>query len=656
MIVSSPFKVDVPIVNLATFCVENFKTNLNAIAAKDLETGHSQTYEEVIIRSHNLVSWLTCLGLRRKDYVAVVLPNCIEFQIIILACLSAGIVLVPINHLSTADELVHYFDLVPCSLIITSDELYSKVQRAIAMQCKPTIKKMIVKNNSEGCVSLEECLSNFRKIESSEVVVDEKERESFDPLNDIAVVLFSSGTTGLSKGVMVTHHGYVSSICQMSHPAYECIEGSKHLILYQPMSHGYGFIRMLFSLARCKTTLMLPKFNLHSFLQAVETYKVKTIFLVPSVAVMLCKNETSNYYNLECLKFIYSSAAPMGQNLENKLKSLFQKNDIKMIQGYGMTECTTVSQTPDPFFSPGKNISSGCVGLLYANTEAKANVVSWPSDYRVRLPLPRPGYEFYSFYRLIRVADPRPTQLSILSRINNLCGEDGCFKSMDEDMKNIIKDIQIYICNITIQMRPNFGKIRIRTGRIVKPGTNEDLSAYEEGEILVRGGQVMRGYFNNVEATRDAIDEHGFLHTGDLGYYDENGFIFIKDRLKELIKHKGFQVAPAELESILMGHEDVADVAVVGLPDDFSGQCPQAWIVKKENAKCSEADIINWLSVNTVHFAIYFNSKIIEHFIFVMYLWISLSQPSNLRSRISQITLCRCLSTEFLLTRDFQVE
>ena len=121
--------------------------------------------------------------------------------------------------------------------------------------------------------------------------------------------------------------------------------------------------------------------------------------------------------------------------------------------------------------------------------------------------------------------------------------------------------------------------------------TNEPLGPNEEGEICVRGPMVMKGYVGNEEATRSMIDADGWLHTGDVGYYDDDSFFFITDRMKELIKYKGNQVAPSELEAILLTHPEIVDAGVVGVPDEDTGEMPRAFVVKRESSAITENQI-----------------------------------------------------------------
>lgn len=142
----------------------------------------------------------------------------------------------------------------------------------------------------------------------------------------------------------------------------------------------------------------------------------------------------------------------------------------------------------------------------------------------------------------------------------------------------------------------SLGAIRTEVyGKIVDPETNKILGPNEIGELVFKGPMIMKGYWNNEEATKHTI-RNGWLHSGDIGYYDESGNWYIVDRLKELIKYKGFQVAPAEIEAILVSHNEIEDAAVIGIPDEYAGELPLAFIVKKSNSSITEAEIKNYVA------------------------------------------------------------
>lgn len=132
----------------------------------------------------------------------------------------------------------------------------------------------------------------------------------------------------------------------------------------------------------------------------------------------------------------------------------------------------------------------------------------------------------------------------------------------------------------------------------------------EEGEICVRGPIVMKGYIGNEKATRETVDSEGWLHTGDVGYYDEDGFFFLTDRKKELIKYKGLQVSPTELEKLLLNHPEIQDAGVCSVPDEVAGELPRAYIVRRPGSKLTEKEIAKYIAgrspVTTIHFLWFF--------------------------------------------------
>lgn len=141
------------------------------------------------------------------------------------------------------------------------------------------------------------------------------------------------------------------------------------------------------------------------------------------------------------------------------------------------------------------------------------------------------------------------------------------------------------------------GSLRAGTwGKVIDPETGKTLGSNQRGELCFKGSIIMKGYVGNEQATRETIDAGGWLHTGDIGYYDEDGEWFIVDRIKELIKYKGYQVPPAEIEAILLTHPKINDAAVIGIPDEKAGELPLAFVVRKPNTKLTEKDVIDFVA------------------------------------------------------------
>jgi acyl-CoA synthetase (AMP-forming)/AMP-acid ligase II len=308
-----------------------------------------------------------------------------------------------------------------------------------------------------------------------------------NPHEDLIVLPYSSGTTGLPKGVMLTHYNLVANLCQTD--GVEEITAADKLAGVLPFYHIYGMLVILnYSLYQGATVVSMPRFDLEQFLQIIQDYGITRAHLVPPIVLGLAKHPVVERYDLSSLKAIVSAAAPLGEDLAH---ACAQRLGCIVKQGYGLTETSPVTHVnPD---DPSK-IKVGSVGNIIRNTECK----------------------------------------------------------------------------------------------IIDTETGEELGVDQEGEVLIRGPQVMKGYLNNPQATAETIDDEGWLRTGDVGYVDGDGFLYIVDRVKELIKYKGFQVAPAELEGLLLTHPAVADAAVIPSPDEEAGEIPKAFVVLKGEATAEE--------------------------------------------------------------------
>ena len=298
-----------------------------------------------------------------------------------------------------------------------------------------------------------------------------------DPASDVAVLPYSSGTTGLPKGVMLTHRNIVAQLAQLD------VAETSHMpamLGVLPFFHIYGMVVILMlGLMRGVTIVALHKFEFEPFLKVLRGWPITVAHVVPPMAVALAKHPLVDNYQFPHLQCLFSAAAPMGPELTAAVE---ERLKVKVRQGYGMTEAS-----PGTHYALPGHEHIGTVGPLLPNTEC----------------------------------------------------------------------------------------------RIVDPESGANVPVGERGEVWVRGPQVMKGYLNNPEATAKTVDADGWLHTGDIGIVDERGDLTVVDRLKELIKVKGFQVAPAELESLLLKHPRIADVAVIPIPDEESGELPKAVVVAK---------------------------------------------------------------------------
>jgi acyl-CoA synthetase (AMP-forming)/AMP-acid ligase II len=319
---------------------------------------------------------------------------------------------------------------------------------------------------------------------------------SIDPANDIVALPYSSGTTGLPKGVMLTHRNLVAQLRQID----SIEDGDLPAFLgVLPFFHIYGLvIIMMHGLMRGAAIVTLLKFEFEPFLKILQGWPITSAHVVPPIVVALGKHPAVDNYKFPHLKYLFSGAAPLGPELTDAVE---KRLNVKVRQGYGMTEAS-----PATHYTVAGSERCGCVGLLLPNTEC----------------------------------------------------------------------------------------------RIIDPVSGADAPTGERGEVWVRGPQVMKGYLNNPEATASTVDADGWLHTGDIGVVDDAGYLTVVDRLKELIKVKGFQVAPAELESLLLKHPLIADVAVIPIDDEDSGEVPKAIVVAK--APLTADEVIQFLLPQVAHY------------------------------------------------------
>jgi acyl-CoA synthetase (AMP-forming)/AMP-acid ligase II len=465
--------ISLPASPLTPYILERAGRWADKAAFIDGVTGRTMTYgefEDAVRRQAG--GWLET-GLAKGEVVAVVAPNCPEYGVVLHAIALAGGVVTTVNPTYTPGEVHHQLVDSGATRLVTVPMLLETVTAAIA---DSPVREVYVIGDADGYVSLASLAGTLL---AEQVPVD---------LHDVVVLPYSSGTTGLAKGVMLTHRNLVSNIEQAL--ATIALDEDEGFVAVLPFFHIYGMqVLMNLGLRGGATIVTMPRFDLEQFLSLHQEHQLTRAFVAPPMVVALAKHPVVDNYDLSALRWILSGAAPLSADLAIECG---QRLGCEVVQGYGMTELSPVSHaTPSGMFEPGS------VGVTVPNTEVN----------------------------------------------------------------------------------------------IVDPATGSPLGVDQDGEVWVRGPQVMKGYLNNESATKSTIDDDGWLHTGDIGHIDADGHLFIVDRLKELIKYKGFQVPPAELEALLLTHPQIADAAVIGLPDDEAGEIPAAYIVLKQGQDTTAADI-----------------------------------------------------------------
>jgi acyl-CoA synthetase (AMP-forming)/AMP-acid ligase II len=439
--------IEIPEVTLIEHVVGGAAARGDHPAFIDGMSGEATTYAELAAKVDAAAAALQADGIGKGEVVGLIGPNSAEWGIAYHGILRAGAVVTPMNPLLRPEEIGRQVENAGAKLVI--DDPPGFVADALAG------------GNPE------------------EVEVDPE---------DLAVLPYSSGTTGLMKGVMLTHRNLVANVEQAwnSMP----LAQDDVLVGVLPFFHIYGQTVVLnMGLAKGSTIVTMPRFDLDQLLEIIERHGVTWLHVAPPVILVLATAPQVEGRDFSKLKLVISGAAPLDGELAARAE---ERIGAPIRQGYGLTELSPVSHKSR--LARVDETPPGSIGALIPNTEA----------------------------------------------------------------------------------------------RLVDPETGEDVSAGERGEIWIRGPQVMRGYLNNPEATAETLIEDGWLRTGDIGRVDENGFFYVVDRLKELIKYKGYQVPPAELEAVLVSHPKVKDAGVIGMQMEEGEEAPIGCVVADGEVEAEE--------------------------------------------------------------------
>nr|AGW16014.1 4-coumarate:coenzyme A ligase 2 [Pueraria montana var. lobata] len=485
---------------LHSYCFENLREYGSRPCLINAPTGAVYTYEDVDGTARKVAWGLNKLGVEQGEVIMILLPNCPEFVFSFLGASYRGAMATAANPFFTPAEIAKQAKASNAKVLITQASYYEKVKEL-------DVKLVFVDSCPPETEHLHLHFSQLCEFEDSSS--DIGEFEDIKP-DDVVALPYSSGTTGLPKGVMLTHKGLVTSIAQQ-------VDGENPNLYYHchdtilcvlPLFHIYSLNSVLLCGLRAKATILLmPKFEINSLLALIHKHKVTIAPVVPPIVLAIAKSPDLNNYDLSSIRVLKSGGAPLGKELEDTLKAKFPNS--KLGQGYGMTEAGPVLTMSLAFAKEPIDVKPGACGTVVRNAEMK----------------------------------------------------------------------------------------------IVDPETGNSLPRNQSGEICIRGDQIMKGYLNDGEATERTIDKDGWLHTGDIGYIDDDDELFIVDRLKELIKYKGFQVAPAELEALLLTHPKISDAAVVPMKDEAAGEVPVAFVVRSNGyTDTTEDEIKHFISKQVVFY------------------------------------------------------
>jgi len=482
MIFRSPYPdVVLPDMPLTSFVLRRADQLASKPALIDADSGRMLTYGQLDEAIRRASCGLAQQGFRKGDVLGLYAANSQEYVIALHATVSLGGVVTTISPLATAQEVARQLVDSGATWLVLGSAQLERAREAV--RGLPVRGMFVLDPDGVG-----------GEARPFEVVLNgtspARPSVTIDPRQDVALLPYSSGTTGLAKGVELTHATIVHNLAQSEPP--RLVQPDDVMIGLLPLFHAYGQFMLHCALVAGATVVLQARFELESFLRVLQEQRVTLAPVVPPVVQALARAPLVDQFDLSALRTVLSAAAPLADSVAT---ACAERLGCRVVQAYGMTESGPVISA----FHAEEEPRLGSVGRLVPNTTCKV--------------------------------------------------------------------------------------VDIETGAALGTG--------EPGEICVSGPQIMRGYLHQPDATAAAIDGDGWLHTGDVGRVDASGYLYIVDRVKELIKYKGYQVAPAELEAVLLTHPAVADVAVIPSPDEEAGEVPKACVVLR--ADVSEVELTTFV-------------------------------------------------------------
>jgi long-chain acyl-CoA synthetase len=418
-------------------------------------------------------------GIAKGDKVMVILPNCPEVIFSYQAINRAGAIIVPVMFTLHPKEIHFIVANSGVKAIITSAVVLEKVRTALCdLESQPAIIAVDVPSGNHVVNFYDVLVDNSDKTELAMNITD----------NDTAVILYTSGTTGSPKGVLLTHKNLYTN-AENSAKHNETERGTTLGVL--PLAHVYGLTVSNITMLLGGSIVIFPSFNLANVFAAIEKHQVRSFSAVPAMIHAMLSYPDADKYDTSSLESVSSGSAPLSVALLNAFQSKF---NAYIYEGYGLSEAAPIVTA----HRKGIQIKPGSVGI------------------------PIPGVEI-----------------------------------------KIVDDV------------------------------GKELPVGEVGELIVRGDNVTQGYFNNPEETAKIL-KNGWLHTGDMARVDEEGYLYIVDRKKDLIIRGGFNLYPRDVEEILSRHEAVSEASVIGIPDERMGEEMVACVVKKEGIEASAEELIRY--------------------------------------------------------------
>ena len=455
---------EIPNLDLPSFTLSRAQELGDKPAMIDGASGRVLSYAELVRSVRRFAAGLASWGFAKGDTFCICMPNRPEFATAFHGVLAAGGRCTTANPICTVRELGRQLADTGARMLLTMPSSVDVAREAAAA----TGCEVVVLGGADGAIPLSALQGD----------PDAAPEVAIDPATDTAAILYSGGTTGLPKGVLLSHRNLVATLALAEDAM--ALSADDVALAALPFFHVYGLHVILNpSLRAGATVVAMPRFDLRRFLELIERYRVTRGYIVPAIAKALADDPALEGYDVSSLRHVLSGAAPLGRELTEATE---RRLGCPLTEAFGMTEMSAITHLAPPFGSVRK---PGSIGPAIAGVEC----------------------------------------------------------------------------------------------RLVAPESGADADPGERGELWMRSPKVMLGYLNNVDATAAMVDADGWLRSGDIAVVDDDGWYSIVGRIKEIIKYKGYQVFPAELEMIMIGHPGVADCAVIAVPDDQAGEVPKAFVV-----------------------------------------------------------------------------
>lgn len=471
--------------------------------------GFTCTYRDLYEKIRECAKSLKTLGIEKGDRVTICMPNTPSAVIMFYAINMVGGIASMVHPLSAENEIEEYLNNSESKILFVLDLCYSKVRNIIdttkvkkviitsVSDDLKNIKKLVYKYNSRGKVptlELNDDVMTWREFLNygydyqGEVICLQK-------AEDVAVILYSGGTSGAPKGILLSNRNF-NALALQAHKMVEATGQGKSLLAILPIFHGFGLGVCIHTPLCCgMKVILVPDFSPKKFISLIKKNKPNAVCAVPSLLEMFVKETSIGKKDLECLEAVISGGDFMSENLKERIDASLKEHgsNAEVRIGYGLTEATAAT-----CLTPTNRYKNGSIGIPFPDT----------------------------LYKIVAV------------------------------------------------------------------GTHEELKPNEDGEICICGPTVMQGYMNNESETLQTLRVHEdgktWLHTGDIGYMDEDGYIYYRQRLKRMIVSNGYNLYPSHMENVINSHPDVLTSTVIGIPHPQKIQVAKAFIVLNDGVEPSK--------------------------------------------------------------------